>query len=481
MKKFTTRLLAVLCILAVMLTVIAGCGSGKTAESKETSKEAAAATPGPKQEESTAKQEEPKVKDFANKELEIAVFQGGFGKDYWDAVVQKFQEAYPGVKVNMTINPRVGEIIMPKMVAGNSPDFLSLNDTEQSGVVAALIKEKGLLELTDLFNGKALDKESALKDLIISGLLDSTKFMPYGDGKIYLAPFNSGPMGLVYNKTLFDQKGWKLPATWDEFFALGDTAKKEGRALFTYQGIYPGYLESILWPAIANAGGLDTLNKIYNYEEGSFKNDNVKKVLEIFSKISRDGYLMKGTVALNHTQSQTDMMQGKALFIPNGTWMEGEMKDAPREEGFEFALAPVPSFNAGDKQYVLASYEQFSIPAKAKNPELAKEFLKFLYTDTSVKLFGEKANGVFAVKGARELAKPYISAALYNMVAAFDTGIPMIGNWKAMPKGSKVNVGQEVFDKCVTPVMNQQMTVDQWMDNVEKAFAQIRDEMQKAQ
>lgn len=38
---------------------------------------------------------------------------------------------------------------------------------------------------------------------------------------------------------------------------------------------------------------------------------------------------MDGTVALNHTQSQTDMMMNKALFIPNGNWMEGEMADAP--------------------------------------------------------------------------------------------------------------------------------------------------------
>ena len=31
------------------------------------------------------------------------------------------------------------------------------------------------------------------------------------------------------------------------------------------------------------------------------------------------------------------------------------------------------------------SVEQFSIPKDAKNPELAKEFLRFLYTDDSVR------------------------------------------------------------------------------------------------
>ena len=83
-------------------------------------------------------------------------------------------------------------------------------------------------------------------------------------------------------------------------------------------------------------------------------------------------------------RSQTEMMLGKAAFITNGTWMENEMQDAPREDGFEFAMAPIPTENADDVHYVFDSCEQFSIPAAAKNPELAKEFLRFLYSDESV-------------------------------------------------------------------------------------------------
>ena len=140
-------------------------------------------------------------------------------------------------------------------------------------------------------------------------------------------------MGLVYNKTLFEENGWELPETWDEFFALGDKAKEKGIALFTYAGIHPGYMESLLWPAIASAAGIDTTTDISNYVEGSFSSPEGREVLANIQKIAADGYLMEGTVALNHTQSQTDMMMNKALFIPNGNWMEGEMKDAPRADG----------------------------------------------------------------------------------------------------------------------------------------------------
>ena len=60
---------------------------------------------------------------------------------------------------------------------------------------------------------------------------------------------------------------------------------------------------------------------------------------------------------MNHTESQTEMMLGKAAFITNGTWMENEMQDAPREEGFEFAMAPIPTENADDVHYVFDSCE----------------------------------------------------------------------------------------------------------------------------
>ena len=55
-------------------------------------------------------------------------------------------------------------------------------------------------------------------------------------------------MGLVYNKTLFEENGWETPVTWDDFFELGDKAKEKGIALFTYQGIYPATLRVCCGP-----------------------------------------------------------------------------------------------------------------------------------------------------------------------------------------------------------------------------------------
>lgn len=195
-------------------------------------------------------------------------------------------------------------------------------------------------------------------------------------------------------------------------------------------------------------------------------------VLENIQKISTGGYLMEGSVALNHTQSQTEMMMNKAVFIPNGNWMEGEMKDAPRAEGFEFGLTTAPSMKAGDAQYVMTSVEQFSIPAAAKNPELAKEFLRFLYTEDSVKLFAEKAGGIYALKEATEWSKDYVSEGVYSMNEVYDVGDSMVFGFAALPEGCKVTPRNEVF-QSIADLMNGAMTPEQWSQKVEASFTEV--------
>lgn len=377
MKKAISMMLAT----AMAATCLAGCGSAASSSAAASSEAASSeATSAATSEASTGE------KTFENNELNIAVFEGGYGSAYWDEIIKRFEDAYPGVTVNMQISPKIGDIIRPQIVAGNVPDFISMNDNDSTGLISSMVKEHALMDLSDVFEEGGIDDDTPLKDQVIDGLLDSAKCSPYGDGKIYIAPFDASPMGLVYNKTLFEENGWETPVTWDDFFELGDKAKGKGIALFTYQGIYPGYLESMLWPALASATGIDNMKAIASYTPGSLSSDEALKVFQNMAKIGTDGYLMDGTVALNHTQSQTDMMMNKALFIPNGNWMEGEMADAPRADGFEFGLTCAPVLDDGEARYVMSSVEQFEIPANAKNPELAKEFLRFLYTEDDLAL-----------------------------------------------------------------------------------------------
>jgi N-acetylglucosamine transport system substrate-binding protein len=422
----------------------------------------------------------------------IAVFEGGEGRVYWDDMAARFQASHPNIRVNMRADPEIGNILTPEIASGQWPDFISLSQNERSGVIISMIMNRQLLELTDLFNGPAPDRPGvALKDVIVPGILETTWCSPDKDGRIFLAPFMAGPMGLVYNKALFESKGWRLPVTWDDFFALDTELRKpenyvtiDGqrvkRSLFTYQGIYAGYLESLFWPAVAGAGGPTAIANIEGYRQGSFDNASVRSVVEAFARFATGDYLMEGTVALNHTQSQTDMMLGKALFIPNGTWMENEMADAPREPGFTFGLTPAPVLRAGQDSYVLSSMGQLSIPRAARNPELAKEFLLSVYSRNSVVSLARNANNTIAVKDALSIAGSNLSSGVAGMFTAYDRGKFMLFAFDAPPANTRVNTGAVVFDDNMGPLVTGRITPAEYIRRVEAAFAEMRDDIARS-
>jgi len=156
------------------------------------------------------------------------------------------------------------------------------------------------------------------------------------------------------------------------------------------------------------------------------------------------------------------------------------MADAPRESGFEFAILPPPTLRAGQDHYVLSSYEQFEIPKQAKNPELAKEFLRFLYTKDSIISFAKNANGTIAVTDAKDIGKSYLSSGVYGMFTAYETGKFMLMPFATRPANNKTNVGAVVFDDTMGPLMTGRLTVDSYCRGVEAAFAEIRADMAAA-
>ena len=50
-----------------------------------------------------------------------------------------------------------------------------------------------------------------------------------------------------------------FPTTWEEFFALGDAAKADGVALFTFP--QSGYLDATIYSMLAQAGGTEFLSE----------------------------------------------------------------------------------------------------------------------------------------------------------------------------------------------------------------------------
>lgn len=118
--------------------------------------------------------------------------------------------------------------------------------------------------------------------------------------------------------------------------------------------------------------GEEGFKKITSYQEGSVKDSAALDVLKDFEKIAKDGLHAGWYGALNHTQAQQEQLMDKALFIPCGTWIESEMADAPRADGYEFAMAPSLVQKEGDTRYLAVAMETMSIPAGSQKSGAGK-------------------------------------------------------------------------------------------------------------
>ena len=52
--------------------------------------------------------------------------------------------------------------------------------------------------------------------------------------------------------------------------------------------------------------------------------------------------------------------------MPNGTWVVGEMKEAPRSKGFEWGMMALPTIDANSDRYAFTFFEQMWIPSALK-------------------------------------------------------------------------------------------------------------------
>lgn len=310
--------------------------------------------------------------------LQIAAFKGGHGEEVWKKIADAFT-AETGVKVELHLSPELDQDLTKDFQNGDIPDVIYYNLGQASGFTETMLKEKAVADLSDVFDDE-------LKAKLVEGITENAAAQPYGDGKVYLAPIMYTPTGFWYNADLVGEgKKYELPTTWDEFFALGDKAKADGIALFTYPT--NGYFDCTMYQMLAQSGGMDFYNKAVNYDANTWTSEEGKAVVDTIAKLASSDYLWSSTVANANTDggfkfNQQAVIDGKALFMPNGNWVIGEMAEST-PDGFNWGMMAQPKFDAADPvNYVYTYTEQMYVPAEAKDLDLAKQFIEFMYSDT---------------------------------------------------------------------------------------------------
>lgn len=225
-------------------------------------------------------------------------------------------------------------------------------------------------------------------------------------------------------------------------------------------------------PALASVIGTEKLQELSLFGEDIITSEAAVEVLEKFAEIAEKGYLLEGTVGMDHTQSQTAFMRGEALFIPNGDHIAAEMANVEAYEGFEWAMTASPAMTEDQDRYVQVSQLDMCIIKGAENVDLAKEFIRFMYSDEVVVILARDGAVLGNTKDSLTVAGSYLSED-YVAMHEVDSEFPAISfDWATVPTGSRIALSDEVYAP-ISDVMNGDMTVAEWVQGIEDALHAI--------
>ncbi len=442
------RLVMIVAVVTLLASLMAGCSGGNTNK------------PGERSGENNSGRENEKVT------LKVSFFQGGYGDAWFVWLKEQFEQKYNNVTIQLEGNPKMNEIIQPRLESGsNVPDIVYVDES--------LMRKWGpaglLTDLTELYqepmdNGKKL----------VETMTEETDASMDVFGKRYGLPWTKLTQGVIYNEAMFEEHGWEYPHTWEEMEILVAKIKEKGIAPFTYPGQYITYLFPFGHAAYLQYGGPEFIEKLTNPQEADipslYTHQAFKRSYELLEQMVKEDWMLKGTLALNHTESQMEFLRGKSAMILNGEWLENEMKDA-MPEGFRMKMMPIPpAADAVVKEPVIESLTSGfgGIPAASKNQEWAKKFLLFSATEESNRKFTELTGSIRAfiypveglqitdfTKSVLDAINTYKTIALVYKPQALEES-PGVDAYAAIASGSKS------VDEIIE--MNVRMSPDKWKE-----------------
>ncbi len=400
--------------------------------------------------------------------LKVAAIETAYGSDMWQEVCDAFT-AETGIEVDLVTDKNLEDVIGPSMKTGDFPDVIHLATGREDALTETFIKDQNIADITDVLSMTVPGEDAVVGDKIAGGFTETSLTNPYGDGKTYLAPMFYSPCGLFYNAGLFEEKGWEVPTTWDEMWELGDTAMEEGIYLFTYPTT--GYFDAFFYALMYCVGGPEFFDQATNYAEGIWDTPEAQTCFDIVAKLAQ--YTEPTTPAQandqDFTKNQQLVLDNKALFMPNGTWIVGEMAEAPRADGFQWGMTALPAVEEGGDRYSYTWFEQAWIPSGAQNQDAAKQFIAYLYSDTACDIFAKSG----AIQPVLNISDK-LEGDNQLFYSIYDNGAKAaMGNFAAFTPIEGLDNRTVWFDP-VNSLVSGTITEQEWIDGIKSASDQMR-------
>lgn len=305
----------------------------------------------------------------------------------FEELEKKFNETHDDIELVIDSPNDATTIMKTRFIREDYPDIIGIGgDMNYSNFLDA-----GLL--MDISDYEGLD---SIKDVYLQ--MDKELELVPQEG-VYAVPYAANAAGVLYNKDIFDEYGWEIPTTWDEFTALCEDIQAEGLQPFFF-GFRDTWTCLAPWNAIAvDLVDSDICSQV-NRGEANFT-DNYREVAEKTRALL--DYAQDDPFAYSYNDACTAFARGEAVMYPIGSYAVPQIQSVNPDINIDSFVMPA-SEDASVNKLNSGNDLQFSVLAESKHKEAAYEVLDFLLEDENVQMYLDDQNAVPCKEGDFELA-----------------------------------------------------------------------------
>lgn len=333
--------------------------------------------------------------------------------EVFDAVIDEFNEKYPGITVNheaVDINAKLQNTLI---TGTDVPDGVFLDDALVSGF------GDHLWDLTDVLAPYADD--------IAPQKIDATTV---GDG-IYGVPYDLNPGLLFYNAAALEAAGVDATTieTYDDLLAAArayQQVKPESHPIHLEQSAFLGQLQlemyaSQLGTSIGDADG-----------ELRLDGPEYEQILTFLDTVQSEGL---GTRAEYLTPTDiAELENGNQVFYPWAIWFDFAPQQLLPETSGDWRAMELPAWDDGGARSGAMGGSSFVLPKEGENSELAWLFYEFLMYDEA---------GYSAVWGVNDIYPTGLNTSIPAYLPAADPAKPLFEPIEALG-------GQDLWEVATT-------------------------------
>ncbi|MEU7874711.1 extracellular solute-binding protein [Dactylosporangium sp. NPDC049140] len=284
----------------------------------------------------------------------------------WNEAIKQFEASHPGVKVTFE-EKSFEQIRQSASMILNSNDAPDVMEYNKGNASAGLLSKQGLLTDVSAEADKRGWSKALTPGLATTARYDTRGVM--GSGKWFGVPNYAEYVMVYYNKDLFAKYNIQVPTTLEQLETAMQTFRTNGVTPISMGGAeYPA--QQILYSLALSKADRSWVEDYQLYKNKvDFHGPQWTYAANTFADWVAKGYIDKNSAGIKAEDMGQAWEQQKSPIMISGSWWYGRLvKEATT---FQWGTFLFP----GSKLYPGSSGNLWVVPAKAKNKQLAYDFI----------------------------------------------------------------------------------------------------------